>query len=70
MVKCDKIVLEPHSLQECPLCGQHIRCGHCGNNCCNGGTGTLPDGSECGCADAYKVQGEFFKKLLQEREKG
>lgn len=52
---------KPHKLKNCPLCGEPIECGYCGNNCCNGGTGTLPNGNECGCDDAYKVQDEYFK---------
>ena len=33
-----------------------VICGKCGNNCCNGGTGTLPDGSKCGCVSGYALQ--------------
>lgn len=51
-----------HKIQECEICGEHIRCGYCGNNCCNGGTGLLEDGTECGCEEAYKFQGEYFDK--------
>lgn len=50
-----------HKLSECPMCGEHIECGYCGNNCCNGGTGNLPDGSECGCQEAYNIQDEYFR---------
>jgi hypothetical protein len=32
-------------------------CGKCGNNCCNGGYGTLEDGSTCDmCPSAYDLQ--------------
>lgn len=51
---------------DCPICGRHVKCGRCGNNCCNGGTGTLPDGTECGCESAYALQdkGEPMEKTL------
>jgi len=45
-----------HKWQNCEMCGLHVRCGYCGNNCCNGGTGTLSDGSKCGCDEAYEMQ--------------
>lgn len=33
-----------------------IICGTCGNNTCNGGYGTLPDGTECpDCESAYEL---------------
>jgi hypothetical protein len=35
-----------------------IRCSHCGNNCCNAGTGQLKDGTECGCKEAYAYYDE------------
>jgi hypothetical protein len=41
----------------CEACGATVRCGVCGNKCCNGGHGTLADGSAClSCADAYAMQ--------------
>jgi hypothetical protein len=42
----------------CDLCQRRIvMCGKCGNNCCNGGHGTLKDGSECdACNAAYEMQ--------------
>ena len=46
-----------HTWFECPLCGLAVRCGKCGNNCCNGGFGELPDGSQCdACPSAYDKQ--------------
>jgi hypothetical protein len=34
-----------------------VVCGKCQNNCCNGGYGTLPDGSTCdACPSAYDMQ--------------
>jgi len=46
-----------HTWQICPMCGHHVRCGKCGNNCCNGGYGTLEDGSTCdACPSAYDKQ--------------
>lgn len=35
------------------MCGPHVVCGHCGNNCCNGGSG---DGCADRCAAAYALQ--------------
>ena len=57
------VVKAPHKLSVCEMCGEHVVCGYCGNNCCNGGTGTLPDGTECGCDEAYAAQDEYFKDL-------
>lgn len=37
----------------CTLCGASVICPLCGNNCCNGDSGHLADGSPCGCTDAY-----------------
>ena len=58
------IIPNPHSLDECHMCGEHIRCGYCGNNTCNGGTGVLLDGKECGCEEAYKVSDAYFKHKM------
>lgn len=39
------------------MCGPMVVCGKCGNNCCNGGFGKLPDGSKCdACPSAYAMQ--------------
>ena len=41
----------------CAHCDREmVICGRCGNNCCNGGSGILPDGSSCGCDSAYELQ--------------
>lgn len=42
-----------HKWDICDLCGPMVRCGHCGNNCCNGGSG---DGCPDNCASAYEMQ--------------
>lgn len=47
----------PHQWFDCEMCGASVLCGLCGNNCCNGGYGTLPDGTTChACPSAYAVQ--------------
>ena len=33
-----------------------VLCADCGNNCCNAGTGNLPNGDRCGCDEAYSHQ--------------
>ena len=46
-----------HYWDVCTSCGPMVRCGTCGNNCCNGGSGELDDGSKCqDCESAYKKQ--------------
>jgi hypothetical protein len=47
-----------HKWDYCNVCeGSMVRCGKCGNNCCNGGYGTLPDGTTCdACPSAYEMQ--------------
>ena len=38
------------------MCGPTVICGKCGNNSCNGGAGTLADGSPCdACESAYQM---------------
>jgi hypothetical protein len=46
----------------CELCQVNgIICGKCGNNCCNGGYGTLRDGSPCDvCPSAYTEQDRLW----------
>ena len=61
-------IKKPHSIQHCNMCGEYVRCGYCGNNCCNGGTGTLPDGTKCGCKEAYMIQDEYFQLLKDYEE--
>ena len=59
-----------HKIRYCTLCQtDRIVCGKCGNNCCNGGYGTLPDGTECdACPEAYKLQDEMWAKQDKETE--
>ncbi len=46
-----------HYWSDCEMCGRVVVCGKCGNNCCNGGYGTLPDGLKCdACPSAYAMQ--------------
>lgn len=45
--------MSAHTWDICEMCGPHVRCGHCGNNCCNGGSG---DGCPDGCESAYVMQ--------------
>jgi hypothetical protein len=56
-----------HELMVCPQCGPAIRCGVCGNACCNGGSGkTTGKHGSCDCEEAYQLQefcGEFAEKL-------
>lgn len=42
-----------HEWQVCEQCGAHVRCGYCGNNCCNGSSG-----NDCTdrCVSAYAQQ--------------
>lgn len=39
-----------HSWFECEMCGPSVRCGKCGNNCCNGRYGCDA------CPSAYDMQ--------------
>lgn len=45
----------------CELCqAVFVRCPKCGNNTCNGGSGTLPDGKRCDmCGAAYQYDKLF-----------
>lgn len=46
-----------HRWDICEMCGRMVVCGKCGNNCCNGGYGTLRDGAKCdACPSAYAMQ--------------
>lgn len=50
-------IVSEHTWFDCELCGRSVRCGKCGNNCCNGGYGVLPNGEQCDvCPSAYDVQ--------------
>jgi hypothetical protein len=59
-----------HEIQYCTQCQTDmIVCGKCGNNCCNGGYGTLPDGTKCdACPEAYKLQDEMWAEQSGENE--
>lgn len=47
------------------MCGPMVRCGKCGNNCCNAMYGTLKDGEECdACPEAYQLQETDFQREL------
>lgn len=43
------------------MCGYHVRCGICGNNCCNGGSGKSSGRHEtCECEEAYEIQSHGY----------
>ena len=72
------MIQSPHTLSYCALCEtEMIRCAVCGNNCCNGGSGTV-DGEKCKtCLEAYDHQDMYkqdkasvvFAKDLREEHK-
>ena len=47
-----------HGWRYCDLCDMNaVICRTCGNNCCNGGYGELPNGDVCpDCPSAYDLQ--------------
>lgn len=52
-----------HKWDNCGMCGLTVYCGTCGLNMCSGGSGRLPDGSDCpDCASAY----EFYDYYVEE----
>ena len=53
-----------HTWHYCSHCGYTIVvCGTCGNNSCNSGYGTLPNGETCpDCESAYQLCKIDFKK--------
>lgn len=55
-----------HSFRYCSLCEREmVVCGKCGNNTCNGGYGTLKDGSLCdACPSAYELDYDKENKTL------
>ncbi len=60
-----------HTWSECEMCGPMVRCGKCGNNCCNGGYGTLPDGSACdACPSAYDKQHAEYEEHIPPMNQG
>ena len=58
MISDNKDPLSLHYWSYCETCDDNIvKCGYCGNNCCNGGYGKLDDGSACPhCPSAYEKQ--------------
>ena len=60
-----------HTWFMCEMCGPSVRCGKCGNNACNAGYGTLPDGSECdACPSAYEKQNAEYAFNPLQRSSG
>jgi len=71
--------MEPvHKWDYCGICKcAFVRCGICGNNCCNAGHGEI-DGKECpGCESTYELQArepdpvfddEYMKLKIKEAE--
>lgn len=61
-----------HSWAYCPVCCRPcVICGKCGNNACNGGYGTLPDGAVCdACPSAYETQAAASPESDDVRERG
>lgn len=53
-----------HTLAYCSMCETDmVKCGTCGNNCCNGGSGEV-DGDDCpDCEDAYDMQALYWKDI-------
>lgn len=66
MRKSAGVVKLPHRLDECPMCGTHVVCGFCGNNCCNGSSGRQVNGADCDCEEAYAQQAKYFAGLARE----
>lgn len=54
----------------CPTCkSPYVECPLCGNNCCNGGSGTI-DGEQCFVCDlAYDEQDRVFGLIPEELRK-
>lgn len=60
-----------HRWSECEMCGPMVICGKCGNNACNGGYGTLPNGSQCdACPSAYTKQDEEYEAMAKSSDSG
>jgi len=49
-----------HTWIYCSQCGWAVKCGNCGNGCCNGGS---PDECLDRCDEAYALQDIFFNKV-------
>lgn len=51
--------MSEHRWDVCSVCGPMVVCGHCGNNCCNGGSNPeCPDN----CQSAYEKQTRGYVK--------
>lgn len=56
-----RLIYSRHYLSKCNHCGPMVICSTCGNNCCNGGHGTV-NGNPCkDCSSAYKAQDILLK---------
>ncbi len=60
-----------HHWSHCNLCDvDMVICGKCGNNCCNGGYGTV-DGQMCdACPSAYEVQDKHYAAISRATAQG
>ena len=57
--------MSEHKWFLCTMCGPAVICGTCGNNTCNAGQGTLPNGEPCpDCEAAYQVCHSFYESDL------
>ena len=68
-----------HKWDWCSMCGLMVRCSYCGNNCCNGGSGSFPEDVACPdtCNEAYEKQSqgpsnkeklELFDEMVERAE--
>jgi hypothetical protein len=59
-----------HTWDYCGLCrAPFVKCATCGNNCCNGGYGSI-DGKECpDCPSAYEMQDSTESPVFSETYK-
>jgi len=60
------MIKSKHKKDFCTFCNRAIvRCGTCGNNCCNGGSGEI-NGKEClDCLEAYKHQDMMLEGVVE-----
>ncbi len=61
--------MQDHYWSYCTLCEHDVViCGTCGNNTCNGGSGTV-DGKECpSCDSAYELYIKGMQKVVDSNE--
>ena len=52
-----------HMWELCPMCGPMVICGICGNNCCNGGSGSGYKDIDCDCHEAYDLQHQGYMEF-------